>query len=74
MSRKNNPDDFISLKYVLNSIPRKYERNSVDGSLINFDGENIYGAILGFNYEKIMLGYNLDFTITRTEYRGESHD
>lgn len=40
----------------------------------NNNGRNIYGTILGIDYDETMFGYEIGFTITQTDYKGVRYD
>lgn len=40
----------------------------------DYEGTNMYGSILSISYEKVLLGYEISFTITKTDYKGVAYD
>lgn len=40
----------------------------------DISGENIYGTVLSIDYAKSLLGYEVSFTINKTDYEGVSYD
>ncbi len=40
----------------------------------DYEGTNMYGSILSISYEKVILGYEISFTITKTDYKGVAYD
>ncbi len=37
-------------------------------------GKNIYGTILNIGYEEVLLGYEINLTITKIDYKGVAYD
>ena len=119
----SEPEDFLKLKYGLDSIPKKSNSFSNQGNLVHYDGrdypvaehsefktktktismilktkkeleklikfiesrkplvyrdsdgENIHGAIFSLDYEKTILGYyQIGFTISQTDHKGDAYD